>query len=122
MLVSKPIRYIKICPKKFQFILACGYGLLNIAKTLYNTNVIDIHFDNDKAFKDACARNHLDVVKYLCDLKCRKCMNRNKIICVDIHNMFNDAFKTSCENKFYNIADYLIERCISINSLIEQKH
>ena len=46
-----------------QFIELCKSGNLEEATKLYNTEKIDIHAENDVAFRWSCCNGHLEVVK-----------------------------------------------------------
>lgn len=47
------------------FIYACSHGQLNTAKYLVSNVKIDVHFDEDSAFKYSCHNNHYSVAKWL---------------------------------------------------------
>ncbi|KAJ3269344.1 hypothetical protein HDU76_011301 [Blyttiomyces sp. JEL0837] len=52
-----------------KFVMACGIGQINLAKTLLDSNVVQNHQNYSTAFKyafeNACANEHLDIVKLL---------------------------------------------------------
>ena len=81
------------------FINACRDGDLDNAKQLLLLNQnIDIHADDEYAFRYSCAYGHLDVAKWLWSL------DQN----IDIHADNDHAFRCSCGNGYIEVAKWLI--------------
>lgn len=80
------------------FINACKNGYILTIKFLLENFKINIHIDDDYAFRLACENGHTETVKYLFSLD-------NKI---NIHAVNNDAFVKACMNNHLDIAKYLV--------------
>ena len=79
-----------------QFIANCVNGNLNRAKMLYSLGNINIHMDNEYAFRKSCQSGYLDVAKWLYSLGN-----------INIHIDDEFAFRWSCENGHLDVAQWL---------------
>ena len=52
----------------YRFIEACKFGNLNLAQGLYKTHQIDIHADDEYAFRWSCENGHIEIAKWLLTL------------------------------------------------------
>ena len=73
----------------------CKKGNLDVAKWLYSRGV-DIHADNEHAFRTACKNGHLDVARWL-----------HSLGDIDIHVDDEYAFRKSCVNGHLHVARWL---------------
>jgi hypothetical protein len=48
-----------------QFLEACKYGQIEEAKRLTQDHQVDVHADNESAFRQTCAYGHIDIAKWL---------------------------------------------------------
>ena len=80
-----------------RFVKACLYGNMNKVKYLIKNYDINIHVDDEYAFRIACLNGHLELVKYLISLE------QN----IDIHAENDFAFIVACSNNYKQIATYL---------------
>ena len=81
-----------------QFINLCEKGKLEEIRKIYSKNNINIHVNNDKAFRYACLNGHIEIVKWLINLD-------NK---PDIHANNDEAFRFACYKGHIEIAKWLI--------------
>ena len=70
---------------------------------------IDIHYNDDRAFYDACMYNSNDVIKYLLEIGEK---TNSKI---NIHAGYYGAIKMLCNSGNIEMVKYLIEYCNKIN-------
>jgi hypothetical protein len=74
----------------------------NISKWLYSLNQnLNLHYDNDKLFKNACYNNYIDKAKWLYSL------DNN----INIRYNDDEIFKYACNNKHKYIAFWLKTLC-----------
>ena len=89
---------------KTKFIKFCRYGNLDNIKQLINSNVINIHADNEDGFIWACENGHKHIVEYLINLY----KNDNKYAIVNIHANDECGFRWACHSGHKHIVEYLI--------------
>lgn len=92
------------------FLIACCNGYFNIVK-YYITNhphKIDIHHNNDIAFRRSCTNDNLDIAKYLL-------YSDNKI---DIHIMDELVFRRCCAKGLLGMVKFLCDVSMSRNEKI----
>ena len=77
---------------------ACQNGNLKLAKELYETNKIDIHFNNESAFKWSCRYGQIEIAKWLLTLDGK----------IDIHSNNDEAFRWCCSKGHIEIAKWLL--------------
>ncbi len=63
-------------------------------------HIIDIHYDNEYAFRWSCKNGYLDLVKWLWKISDEK---------IDIHADNEYAFRWSCKNGYLDVAKWLLE-------------
>ena len=83
---------------------ACSLGFVEYANYLINGNTIDIHADNEYAFRCSCLNGHINIALWL--VKLGKSSGYTKI---DIHANGERAFRCSCLNGHINIALWLVK-------------
>lgn len=83
---------------KSGFLDKCKY-LFQLSKDI--NYPIDIHINNDEAFRISCENGHLDICKWLYNIS----MEKKSPINMDI--IFEEAFFTSYKNKHYGISKWL---------------
>ena len=99
------IKYLNISRKAY-FLKACYYGYLEAVKYLYKNNKkINIHSENEKAFRISCENGQYNVAEWLYSISIKNNIENNKRI--DIHAMDDYAFIQSCSNGHKNIAEWL---------------
>ena len=85
---------------EFIFILCCENGHLSVAQWLVQITQqncgINIHVDNEVAFRWSCANGHLDVAQWL-----------HSLCSVNIHANKEYAFRLSCKYGYLNVAKWL---------------
>ena len=86
------------------FIETCKMGFLEYAIYLVNENIIDIHADNDCAFRMCCQNGHLKLAQWLIQLG-----ESNGYTKIDIHADNDYMFGNSCSNGHLKLAQWLIE-------------
>jgi hypothetical protein len=67
----KKARHVGGCvidPDYYCFDCSCMCGHIKVAKWLYSLGDIDIHHDDNIAFRRTCERGHIEVAKWLCEL------------------------------------------------------
>ena len=80
--------------------MSCNNNNLEVAKWLWSLNQnINIHANNEFAFKLSCEDRHIKVVKWLWSL------SHN----IDIHANNEYAFRWSCNNSNLEVAKWLIK-------------
>ena len=110
---STEINSILLSPK-LQFIKACENGNAHGALELYsNYPSINIHDDEDYAFRYSCINGHLELAKWLYNM----C---NCIVNVRVYEDF--AFVHSCANGHIEVAQWLLEIEPSININAQGHH
>lgn len=86
------------------FSWCCYYGHLDVVKWLLRVyskeQTIDIHAENEEAFRISCGSGHLDVVKQLWKVSDGK---------INIHANNDYAFKWSCYNDYLDVVKWLWE-------------
>src|SRR6056297_1461905 len=87
------------------FINACKKGHFNTAKQLYidHSNVIDIHYNDEEAFRLSCLYGHIEIAKWLIQL------GHEEGRPIDIHARYESAFCFSCGNGNLEVAKWLIQ-------------
>jgi len=93
----------KLKKEEINFILACQYNHLFVAKYLWRkyNQKLNIHADHELAFRYACQYGYLETAKWLYNLG--KKINSP----VDIHAWNEYAFRQSCKNGHLKIAKWL---------------
>ena len=86
---------IKTKNKTKLFIETCRMGLKFFAKYLLLKHKINIHMDNEHAFRLSCANGHIETVKYLIELG-----NQANYKQINIHADDEFAFRWSCGNGY----------------------
>ena len=82
---------------------SCVKGYINYAKSLITRyDKIDIHADNEYAFRLACQYGHLSVARWLVDL------HEYGYGKIDIHIIGELAFQFACQNGHLDVAKWLI--------------
>ena len=82
------------------FTKSCKNGALLIAKELLKSNFdIDIHENNECAFRFACYEGHLKVAKWLLQLDGK----------IDIHALNEDAFRNAGGDGHLEVAKWLLQ-------------
>jgi len=94
------------------FIVICGYGFLETAQWLYNSENIDIHYENELAFRYSCLDRHLDLAKWLIEIS----KENGKIINIHVNN--EEVFRKSCNNGDLEVAKWLFEISKENNDMI----
>jgi ankyrin repeat protein len=80
--------------------MACYIGHLELVKYLISlSRDINIHAQDERAFRLACENGHLEVVEYLISL------NRN----INIHAQNEEAFRLACRDGKLKLVKYLWE-------------
>ena len=95
------------------FTKICELGDLEIAKWMIHTdnhNEIDIHTNDDYAFKYACKKGHLELAKWLISLE----LTHNKI---DIHADDEYAFRWACGSGHLELAKWLVSLELTYNKI-----
>lgn len=83
------------------FIEACSHGYIKLAKYLYNSNDINIHRNNEIAFRNSCSYGRKNVAEWLYNISK---IDNNKI---NIHIWNEYAFRYSCTNGHFDTAQWL---------------
>ncbi len=79
------------------FILACGNGQIEIAKWLVRNHPVNVHLNDEWAFKSACRNGHIEIAKWLLyDYQ------------VDVRANNNTPFKWACEGKATKIIEWFV--------------
>jgi len=96
------------------FILACQNNYLLVAKyLLHEYTTINIHAENEYAFRLVCAEGHLKVAMWLYDMA----IGLNSPI--NIHEYNDCAFMWACSNGHLEIAMWLYNLDLKMNSSID---
>ena len=83
--------------RRDKFLKACHYGYLDLAKYLYeNKRQIDIHLDDECAFRISCHNGHLNIAKWL-----------YSIAKINIHVANDDVFRKACKYGHLNVVEWL---------------
>lgn len=92
------------------FLKACRNGYLQVAKYLFKKyrNNINIHTDNEYAFRSACENGHIELVKWLLSLQ-------NIHGKINIHIDDEYAFRLACENGHIELVKFLYSVDNTIN-------
>ena len=90
--------------KKNLFIYSCRMGFKFFVKYLVLKYKINIHANDENAFRSSCENGHIETVKYLIELA-----NQPNYQQINIHADDEYAFRWSCQNGDIEIAKYLIE-------------
>lgn len=94
----------RICTKlNEKFLKACQYNYPHAAKYLLEkyTDKINIHIENEYAFRWSCSNDHLEIAKWLYSLDHK----------INIHVYCDEAFKQSCKNGRVKVALWLASIC-----------
>ena len=95
---------IKMKDKTNLFIETCRMGFKFFAKYLVLKHKINIHADDEGAFRWSCENGHTETVKYLIELG-----NQPNNQQINIHANNEYAFRYSCQNGHIETVKYLIE-------------
>lgn len=92
------------------FCLTCEYGHINVAEWLFDLGQkgfceIDIHAHNDRAFKNACFNNQIEITKWLLN-KTSQTKTKIKMNNTDVYTLF----KKACTNDNLEMAKCLFDR------------
>src|SRR5438477_627703 len=90
------------------FTNACIKGQFEFVKYIineYTAHDINVHSDNEYAFRFSCRNGHLNVAQWLVDT----------FDDINIHIYDEFAFVSSCENGHLNVARWLVSRFKDIN-------
>ena len=90
-----------------QFYKACENG--DNIMYLLNSYDIDVHADNEKGFRFACWKGHLNVVQYLLE------NNFN----IDVHADNEYGFKWACYFGHLNVVQYLLRKTKMTNEMLK---
>ena len=77
------------------------YDILSYLFSLYSFKELDVHVNNEEAFRWACANNHDTLVQFLLEL------TEDQKIDIKIENEY--AFRISCNNGFVKIVKLLLK-------------
>ena len=94
---------------QIQFYEACRIGGLTSVKHLINNFNINVHAENEKGFRLACWKGHLNVVQYLLE------NNFN----IDVHANNEDGFRWACKYGYSNVVKYLLTKMELTNEMIK---
>lgn len=106
---SRDIYFSLLSIKLNAFARCCQRGHLDVAKWLIqmsdsnDENKIDIHSDNEAAFRWSCKNGYMNVAKWLVELGESDGQHRIKI-----HARNDDAFRWSCKKGYFDIAKWLV--------------
>jgi hypothetical protein len=95
---------------------SCRNGQIEIAKWLHKLGGIDIHANNELAFRWSCSEGHIEVAKWLYSLGG-----------VDINALMNDnteddAFQWSCKNGHVKVAKWLYSLLRGVDDFAIRQH
>jgi hypothetical protein len=82
-----------------EFLRACYFNKLWIAKYIYSTHNVDLHIQNDIIFQLCCYSRHLEVVQWLFELDHK----------IDIHMNNERPFRWACGKGHLEVARWLFE-------------
>jgi hypothetical protein len=82
------------------FIVLCGSGKLHEAQQFVKLNDVDIHFNNDAAFRMSCINGHIETAKWLLDISNNKLLDKsnNKLL-----DKSNNKLLDKSNNKLYSL-------------------
>ena len=86
------------------FLKTCKMGFLEYANYLVNEHNIDIHAENNYAFRQSCLKGHLKLAQWLIQLG-----ESDDYTKIDIHAENNYAFRQSCLKGHLKLAQWLVE-------------
>src|SRR4029079_4387201 len=86
---------------------ACAYGYLFVAQYFFNKYDIDIHIDDECAFRGACYNNHMEIAKWLFKLSNEIYSPSGLVSRIDIHAEDDFAFRLACYNGLIEMAIWL---------------
>ena len=96
------------------FVEACEKGQLDQAKRIAQENPdLDIHTEEDEAFRLACLHGHFDVARWLVDYA------TSIESPVDIHAKEDLAFRSACFYGHIEVARWLVDYATSIESPVD---
>jgi hypothetical protein len=91
-------------------VIYCRKGYLEIVKFIFHSATqknlpIDIHFDEEKPFREACINSHLHVALWLYEL------SQEQKTLINIRACNDQAFLESSQKKYYNVVGWLASLC-----------
>ena len=86
-------------------------GDLSAVKSLICLGDVDVHFDDDRAFRLTCSGGHTETARFLLEWCESRRASATKERQVDAHFDDDDAFRLACRNGHTETARFLLEWC-----------
>ena len=103
------IRFIFQMCKSFSFSKACYYGYINIVKYLYKKYQLNIHENDEMAFRSSCINGQKNIAEWLYNL------SKNDKVKININK---DIFRNVCINGHKDVAQWIYNLSKIDNSII----